>query len=195
VTDEGKRFPCIAAIPFAGNLILGYFAGMNSSHSALEIRAAVRSDVAEIIRVRREAILAKAASYYDPVTLSDWANAGDAGRIAKQISDPDYRVLIAETAGEIIGFAMVAISKQELRALYAKPNPIGNVGTALLAAIEALAFQAVPFLVCDASLNAESFYKAHGYIEECRKERVSSSGDMVSRVVQMKKQRPRNPGP
>jgi Acetyltransferase (GNAT) domain len=167
---------------------------MKSSRATLEIRAAVRSDVAEIIRVRREAILSKAASHYDPVILNDWADAADAGRIAKRISDPDYRALVAEADGDIIGFAIAAISKQELQALYVKPNPVGNIGTALLAAIEELAFRAVPFLVCDSSLNAESFYKAHGYIEECRKDRVSSSGAMISRVVVMKKHRP-NAGP
>jgi hypothetical protein len=163
---------------------------MHSSHVALEIRTPRGVDAADIMRVRREAILAKASSHYDPVTLNDWANAGDAGRTAKRISDPDYRVLVAEAGGEIIGFAMAAISKRELQALYAKPNPIGNIGTALLAAIETLAFQAIPFLVCDASLNAVSFYKAHGYIEECRKDHVSSSGGMISRVVQMRKHRP-----
>ena len=156
----------------------------------LGIRIARRGDAAGLVRVRRESILAKAAAHYDPVTLNDWADAPDAGRTAKRISDPDYRVLVAEAGGEIIGFAMATISKRELQALYVKPNPIGNIGTAPLAAIEELAFQAVPFLVCDASLNAEGFYKTHGYIEECRKDRVSSSGNMVSRVVQMRKHRP-----
>jgi len=163
---------------------------MKSGRAILEIRAARRADVTDIMRVRRQAILSKAASHYDPATLNDWADAGDAGRMAKRISDPDYRALVAEADGEIIGFAVAAISKHELQALYVKPNPIGNIGAALLAAIEALAFQTVPFLVCDASLNAESFYKAHGYIEECRKDQVSSSGDMISRVVQMRKHRP-----
>jgi len=163
---------------------------MKSSRATLEIRTAHRADVDDIMRVRREAILAKAVAHYDPVTLNDWADAPDAGRTAKRISDPDYRVLVAEAGGEIIGFAIAALSKRELQALYAKPNPIGNVGTALLAAIEDLAFQAVPFLVCDASLNAEGFYKAHGYIVQCRKDQVSSSGNMVSRVVVMKKHRP-----
>jgi Acetyltransferase (GNAT) domain len=163
---------------------------MKSSRATLEIRTALRADVTDIMRVRRQAILSKAASHYDPVTLNDWADAADAGRMAKRISDPDYRALVAEADGEILGFAVAAISKRELQALYARPNPIGNIGTALLAAIEALAFRAVPFLVCDASLNAESFYKAHGYIGECRKDRVSSSGDMISRVVQMRKHRP-----
>jgi hypothetical protein len=167
---------------------------MKSGRVTVEIRTALRADVTDIMRVRRQAILSKAASHYDPATLNDWADAADAGRMAKRISDPDYRALVVEADGEIIGFAVAAISKHELQALYVKPNPIGNIGTALLAAIEALAFRAVPFLVCDASLNAVSFYKAHGYIEECRKDQVSSSGDMISRVVQMRKHRP-NAGP
>jgi hypothetical protein len=39
-------------------------------------------------------------------------------------------------------------------------------------------------------LNAEGFYKANGYREERRKDHVSSSGAVVSTVVQMRKQRP-----
>ena len=110
--------------------------------------------------------------------------------MAKGISDPDYRALVAEADGDIIGVAMAVISKHELRALYVKPNQVGHVGRRLLAALEELAFAAVPFLVCDASLNAEAFYKAHGYVEEYRKDHVSSRGGVVSRVVQMKKHRP-----
>jgi hypothetical protein len=154
-----------------------------------KIRPAVRSDATAILRVRREAVLAKAASHYDLVVLNDWANAVDAARIVKQISDPDYRVLVAEAGGEIIGFAMAILSKRELKALYTTPNPIGGVGRVLLGEIENLAFQATPYLVCEASLNAEGFYKANGYAEEGRQDRVSRSG-IISRIVQMKKLRP-----
>jgi len=111
-------------------------------------------------------------------------------RIERKILDAGFVVLVAEAGDEIIGFAMADLSNNELQALYTKSNPIGKVGQVLLAALEQLAFETVPFLGCDASLNAESFYKAHGYIEECRKDQVSSSGNMISRVVQMKKHRP-----
>ena len=157
---------------------------------APKIRSAVRGDVTAIVQVRREAILARAASHYDPVLLNDWAEAGNAGRIAKRISDPDYRTLVAEAGGEMIGFVMVSLAKCELLALYARPNATGNVGRDLLAAIEQLAFQTVPFLVCEASLNAEGFYKANGYTAEGWKDFVTSSG-LLSRVVPMKKQRPK----
>lgn len=154
-----------------------------------KIRAAVGNDAADILLVRREAVLAKAVSQYDPVILNDWANAVDAACIARQISDPDYRVLVAEAGGEIIGFAMAVLSSHELKALYTKPNPIGGIGGALLLEIENLAFQVTPYLVCEASLNVEGFYKANGYAEEGRNDRVSRSG-VISRVVWMKKHRP-----
>ena len=154
-----------------------------------KIRRAVRSDATEILLVRREAVLAKAASHYNPEILSDWAHAVDAAHIAKQISDPDYRVLVAEAGGEIVGFAMAVLSKHELKALYTKPNPIGGIGHALLLEIESLAFQTVPYLVCEASLNAEGFYRANGYAGEGRQDRLSRRG-VISRVVWMKKHRP-----
>ena len=154
-----------------------------------KIRPAVRNDAAEIRRVRREAVLAKAASHYGPAILNDWADAVDAAHIAGQISDPDYRVLVAEAGGKIVGFAMAILSQHELKALYTTPTPIRGIGRALLGEIEHLAFQTTPYLVCEASLNAEGFYKANGYAEECRKDRVSRGG-VISRIVQMKKHRP-----
>jgi hypothetical protein len=160
----------------------------------LKIRRAVRDDATRIMQVRREAILAKAATHYDRAILNDWADAMDASdrvaRIGKRISDPNWIVLVAEADGEIIGFAMANASKNELEALYTRPNPIGHVGRTLLAAVERLAFETAEFLTCEASLNAERFYKANGYIEGRRKDHVSSSGDVISVVVQMRKARP-----
>jgi Acetyltransferase (GNAT) domain len=160
----------------------------------LKIRRAVRADATQIMLVRREAILAKATTHYDQAILNDWADAMDASdrvaRIGKRISDPNCFVLVAESSDEIIGFAIAVASRNELGALYTKPNPIGHVGRALLAAVESLAFATAEFLICDASLNAEHFYKANGYRKERRKDHVSSSGDVISMVVQMRKPRP-----
>ena len=168
----------------------GWFLAMTSSDSTLEIRRAVHGDATAMMRVRSEAILAKAASHYDQTILQDWADAGDPARIAKNISDPDYVVLVAAAGGAMIGFAMAALSKRELQALYVKPNSVGRIGQGLLAELEKLAFASLPFLVCDASLNAEEFYRANGYAAECWKDRPSSSGAVFSRVVQMRKYRP-----
>ena len=159
----------------------------------LKIRRAVRDDATQMMLVRREAILAKAAAHYDPVTLNDWAGTDITDRVARirqRISDPNCIVMVAEAGEEIIGFAMAVPSRNELQALYSRPNPVGHVGRALLAAVEDPAFEAAEFLNCDASLNAVSFYRVNGYREECRKDHVSSNGGSVSTVVQMRKQRP-----
>jgi hypothetical protein len=163
---------------------------MKSGRSVLKIRPAVRDDVAEIARVRREAILSKAAGHYDQTILHDWADAVDVVRIKKRISDPNYIVLVATAADQMIGFAIAALSKNELQALYARPNPIGHVGRELLAALEIRAFEVVQSLGCDASLNAENFYKANGYAEQGRKDHISSRRGLISPVVRMIKRRP-----
>lgn len=157
----------------------------------LKLRPAAAADAAQIIRVRREAILAKAASHYDECRLTDWvADAADhIARIRREIADPAVIVLVAEAGGEIVGFAVAAPSENTLRALYAQPNDIGGVGHKLLASIEAIAFESTPFLTCEASLNAENFYRANGYREECRKNHVSPNG-ITSPVVQMRKPHP-----
>jgi len=154
---------------------------------ALDIRTPGRDDAAAILRVRSNAILAKASSHYDAAILNDWVEAGDLGRIASKLSDSDIIALVAVAGDAMIGFGMVALSKHELQALYVTPNRIGRVGQALLAALETRAFQTLPFLILDASLNAEEFYRANGYVAECPKDRMSSRGGPVSQVVQMRK--------
>jgi hypothetical protein len=167
---------------------------MTCSHGIVEIRPAVPDDATAIMRVRREAIVAKAATHYDQAIVNNWADAMDAtdrvAQIERKICDSGFIVLVAETSGALTGFAIADLSNNELHALYVKPNQIGEVGRTLLAALENLAFEAVPFLVCDASLNAENFYKANGYTEKRRKDYVSRPSGVVSKVVQMRKHRP-----
>jgi len=159
----------------------------------LTIRPAAPSDAAAIMGVRREAILSKAGTHYDPAGVTAWLGTDTRDRlvrIEREIADPAMIVLVAEAGDDLIGFAMAVPAQHELRALYVRPNPIGQVGRALLAALEAQAFEAADFLVCDASLNAEHFYAANGYVEESRKDHVSIPGGVVSGMVQMRKPRP-----
>jgi hypothetical protein len=41
-------------------------------------------------------------------------------RVEQEITDPAFIVLVAETAGDLIGFAMALPSKGELHAIYVK---------------------------------------------------------------------------
>jgi hypothetical protein len=87
-------------------------------------------------------------------------------QVEHEIADPAFIVPVAEAAGDLIGFAMAIPMNGELRAVYVRPNWVGGVGRALLAEIERRAFALAEQLVCDASLNAEEFYKAIRYQAE-----------------------------
>jgi len=158
----------------------------------MTIRPARTDDAEAILYIHREAILAKAAGHYDQPTLAGWAIGPTPERIARQqqqIADPEFIVLVAEAAGEPLGFAIAVPSRRELRSLYVKPNPIGRVGSALLHELEMQAFRACDRLTCDASLNAADFYRAHGYREEACVEHVLSSGVRIP-CLRMSKDRP-----
>jgi L-amino acid N-acyltransferase YncA len=158
----------------------------------LTIRPAHRGDAAAIMRVHREAIFAKAAGHYAEQTLAAWGREVTAERVARmqdEIANPEFRVLVAEAGGEVIGFAVAVPARNQLRALYVKPNAVGRVGSALLRELETLAFQTAEFLSCDASLNAAEFYRAHGYTEQGVAEHVLSSGAVIP-CIRMKKRRP-----
>ncbi|SEK35095.1 Acetyltransferase, GNAT family [Stigmatella aurantiaca] len=80
--------------------------------------------------------------------------------------DPPRTVLVAEWEDELVGFGQLDPVRGELEALYVAPETVGHgVGSALLSALEALAWGAqARTLNLDASLNAESFYRARGYV-------------------------------
>lgn len=129
----------------------------------LTIRPARTADAAGILRVHREAILAKASAHYNQSDLKAWAVGPTPERVARtqqQIADSEFVVLVAQTANQIIGFGVAVPSQQRLRALYVLPNEIGRVGHRLLEELETVAFRNTEALHCDASLNAVNFYKA-----------------------------------
>jgi GNAT superfamily N-acetyltransferase len=106
-------------------------------------------------------VFAKAAGHYSRAILEAWALGATTDRVVqveREIADPAFIVLVAEAAGDLIGFAMAIPTNGELRAVYVKPNRVGS-GRALLAEIEGRAFALADQLACDASLNSEKFTK------------------------------------
>jgi GNAT superfamily N-acetyltransferase len=158
----------------------------------LTISTAVSGDAMAMMEVHREAVFAKAAGHYSRAMLEAWAPGATADRVAhveQEIANPAFIVLVAEAAGDLIGFAMAVPSKGELNAIYIKPNRVGGVGRALLAEIEGRAFALTDRLACDASLNAEEFYKANGYQAEALIRHDILSGTAVP-CIRMSKRRP-----
>jgi putative acetyltransferase len=148
----------------------------------LTIRVARPNDATAMIEARREAILSKGMDHYQRSIVVAWvADAAEERftRYVQQIDDPDFVVLIAEADDEVIGFAIANQAKEELSAIYVKPNITGRVGSALLSQLETHAFEFVDTLTVVAALTAVRFYKANGYLDEGLVYYVDSDGSDV----------------
>lgn len=147
----------------------GWLDNVQATHSSITIRRARPEDAHDMLVVHRDAVFARASSHYSTATMEAWspgATPARVGRITSEISDSEFIVLVAEADDEVIGFAEAIPSKQELRAVYVRPNSVGQVGRWLLAELEELASKVTDTLTCTASLNAEAFYRACGYSGE-----------------------------
>ncbi len=105
--------------------------------------------------------------------------------------DQPRTVLVAERGRQLVGFGQLDTVLGELEALYVVPEAVGEgVGSALLAALEALAWRSgLRALRLDASLNAESFYRERGYLALHQAQRLITHEVRLA-CVRMEKPRP-----
>lgn len=105
-------------------------------------------------------------------------------------------VLVAERESCMVGFGQLDLLLGELEALYVAPEEAGRgLGSLLLSSLEAMAWKAgVMRMSLDASLNAEPFYRARGYVLLHMAQRVLTPEVQLA-CVRMRKQRPSLPLP
>lgn len=162
--------------------------------SRCHTRLAKAEDAEAIARVHYEAILRSAAPAYSAEVIQSWAKLPDdekSARIRDAIHGDQERFIVAELAGDVIGFSSFVAGGDELRAVYVDPrHGRSGVGTLLLRHLEQIAAEAgCTFLAMDASLNAEAFYRREGYrVLEYGEHELSSGVRM--KCVKMTKQLP-----
>jgi N-acetylglutamate synthase-like GNAT family acetyltransferase len=147
------------------------------------IRRATPDDAEGILKAHRDAVYAKGTKHYTPEQIADWAAAQSPERIASErlkLADPAVITHVAEYKGAIVGFCMVIPAKNELGAVYVAPGPWRGVGSKLLAKAEVTARELhVEKLSCDSSLNAEDFYRKHGFeFVEYTMHRMKNGGEV-----------------
>ncbi len=100
-------------------------------------------------------------------------------------------VLVAERGRQLVGFGQLDAFLGELEALYVAPEEVSHgVGSALLSSLEELAWRAgAQVMSLDASLNAEAFYRARGYVRLHAARRVLTPEVQLA-CVRMRKPRP-----
>jgi putative acetyltransferase len=135
----------------------------------IRIRAAVDADAESIVRVHFHAVRTTAAEFYSPAVLESWSREPDQRRFTRLrhvIAERDTPVVIADHGGTVVGFGIVALSSNEITAVYVHPRAgRRGVGGLVLAELERLAIaNGLVSLHLSASVNAERFYRRHGFL-------------------------------
>jgi GNAT superfamily N-acetyltransferase len=127
------------------------------------LRRAKVADAPAMWDIRAEAIRVTCRSRYPEAMLARWAATPMPGTIVANIERGYFTAGILESS--IAGFAAINVAAAEIEALFVAPAYSGlGLGQQLLAHLERAAIRKrMPRLELNSSLNAVTFYQAHGY--------------------------------
>jgi putative acetyltransferase len=160
-------------------------------NNQIKIELAQAQDAAAIAEVHHAAVHQSAKSFYPEEVIHSWSRpiSNDrVERIKQVVEESDEWMIVARQNNQIIGFGSIVPENNELRSLYVHPS-FGRcgVGERILTILEHEARSLrLPYLQMDASLNAESFYRKHGFeIIEYATHQLTSGQEMA--CVKMRK--------
>ncbi len=160
----------------------------------LRLRLATEADRRALWRLHARSVETLCQGAYSPREVRTWV---DLLRPDGYLRPEQPRtVLVAECGSTLVGFGQMDVVLGELEALYVAPEEAGHgVGSRLLSSLEVLAWRTgAAGVSLDASLNAEPFYRARGYVRLHTARRVLTP-DVQLACVRMRKQRPVLPLP
>jgi putative acetyltransferase len=134
----------------------------------VRIEPAAEQDIAAIMEIHYAAVHQTAQSFYPEEVIDAWSPPVDnerMNRVKRAIANPDEWLIVAKQNNRIVGFGSIAPKDNQLRALYVHPNfGRSGIGARILTALEHEARSlGLSYLQLDASLNAEPFYRKHGF--------------------------------
>ena len=137
----------------------------------LEIRLATKEDAEGIYKAHVTSIQNVQHPDYSSTQIATWKERQNAERYIKFIENGC--IYVAVSVNEIVGFVhMEEIDMNEkhfkIKALFVHPTFSGKgVGTKLFRHVERVAeLQGCKMMTVESSLNAEGFYKSHGFVSE-----------------------------
>ncbi len=138
------------------------------SETKVSIEIAKAEDAEEIVRIHYASVHEICARDYKPNHLNAWSSEPNEKRFAFQrerLTNGERTYWVARVNGEAVGFSSADFREEKIGTLYLRPDWIGRgVGELLLAkAEEALRKHGLKRIKLIATLNAENFYKRHGY--------------------------------
>ncbi len=154
--------------------------------SGCVVRPAIAIDAPRIFAVHMAAIQDLGASHYSPSQLSAWRGNRSAASYAAPIANG--AIIVAVESDTMIGFGQLSVADASVEAVYVLPaRTREGVGKRLLSALEQRACSyGLVQLSLDASLNAEAFYAACGYVSVRRAEHELRPGVLLPCVHMVK---------
>lgn len=139
----------------------------------IRIRPASGSDAPQIAHLFHETVHQVNARDYSPAQVEAWAPTVYSDAAWRRRLRTGYS-LVAQRDGEVVGFAILDRDLGYLDSFFVHYRYQGRgVGRALLNGVEKAARRAgLEFLVTDASITAEPFFRARGFLRVRRQKRI-----------------------
>jgi putative acetyltransferase len=142
------------------------------------------------LEIQRAAVRGLATEHYSRAIIEEWAEFPITEEALERFAEnrDDEMRLIAEVDGKPVGIGALVVEHSELRACYVLPSAARQgVGAAIVREIERLGRErGLTHLQLHASLNAEAFYVALGYVTSKQTEHVLASGRRMASVEMRK---------
>ena len=130
---------------------------------ALTLREAPRLDREALWRIRTRAIRETCCSHYNAADLERWYTATMPAEFG--IATKSRQYLVVEAEGVPAGFGMLDLEKQEIAAVFVRPDFLRRgIGAMLLRQLESSArSKGLEKVHLSSTLNAVDFYRSEGY--------------------------------
>lgn len=140
------------------------------------VQPATLADLDDIRAVHTSAIQATCASSYSPEQVTAWLAHLTPERYRQTFDEGGQ--FVALQCGIVVGLGKLHLASATVNAVYVAPFAQGfGVGRTLLQTLEATAAEAgLRLLTLNATLNAESFYRAAGWLSDGLAEHLLPSG-------------------
>ncbi|MCC7704069.1 GNAT family N-acetyltransferase [Janthinobacterium sp. GW460P] len=152
----------------------------------ITLRPALPDEIDALWALRTVAVRVSCATHYAPEQIAVWTASPVPEAYAAMLAAGG--AIVAMHDGAIAGYAMLDINKQEVDAVFVDPARAGlGIGKRLLAALEQLARgHGIVRLHLSASLNAEPFYRAAGFVALREEAYAHPSGISLASVAMEK---------
>lgn len=151
----------------------------------IAIRKARKDEAQEIWDIRSAAIRSQCIGHYSSVELEVWTGGETTKEFIETVESSFYVATIDRC---VVGSGMINLEYGKVDAIFVHPNHMRTgIGRQVLLHLEKLALEAgVTALSLESTLNAVTFYRAHGFVGDSIAKYVSPRGITLDCIPMVK---------